>query len=211
MNKGNSGIQNIALEFIKEKNNENFTKLINRLKPGLFGYVYRYVKDKDLVNEVLSQTFLTIWEKIDQYKPKYNFSTWAYTIARNISLGIIKESYKNLSYDKYISNHSRLLQAYNPVFNMNTECMLPIGEELTQELYDASISAIDNLDEPYKTVMIEREIHQKQLSDIANDLGWNLSTVKTRLRKGRKDVAKILYKKYPDLIDSYFGNENEEI
>ena len=55
--------------------------------------------------------------------------------------------------------------------------------------------------------MLEREIKQKQLNDIANDLGWNLSTVKTRLRKGRKDVAEVLYKKYPDLVDSYLGNE----
>jgi DNA-directed RNA polymerase specialized sigma24 family protein len=68
---------------------------------------------------------------------------------------------------------------------------------------------INQLSEPYKTVMIEREINQKQLNDIADDLGWNLSTVKTRLRKARKDVAEVLYKKYPDQIDSYFGNENE--
>jgi DNA-directed RNA polymerase specialized sigma24 family protein len=57
--------------------------------------------------------------------------------------------------------------------------------------------------------MIERELNQKQLSDIAIDLGWNLSTVKTRLRKARKDVAEILYKKYPDMVDSYFGNNEE--
>jgi len=106
-------------------------------------------------------------------------------------------------------NHSRLLQMYNPVFNMNTEVMGPSGEELTQKLFDASVSAIDELDEPYKSVMIEREINQKQLNDIAIDLGMNLSTVKTRLRKARKDVAEILYKKYPDAVDAYFGNENE--
>jgi DNA-directed RNA polymerase specialized sigma24 family protein len=131
-----------------------------------------------------------------------------YTIAKNEALGIIRNSRKNISFDKYMNNHSRLLQIYNPVFNMNTECIGPSGEQLTQELYDASISAINDLDEPYKTVMFEREINQKQLNDIANDLDWNLSTVKTRLRKARKDVADKLYKKYPDMVDSYFGNED---
>jgi len=203
-----ASIQTIATEFIEKKNNKTFTLLINRLKPGLLSFAYRYVKDKDLSEEVVSQTFIAIWEKIHQYNPQYNFSTWAYAIAKNEALGILRNSNKNLSYDKFLSNNSKLLQFYNPVFNMNAEVIGPSGEELTQQLYDVSISAINNLKEPYKTVMFEREINQKQLNVIAEDLSWNLSTVKTRLRKARKDVAEVLYKKYPDLVDSYFlGNE----
>lgn len=209
MNK-NTSIQTIALNFIQNKNNKTFTELINRLKPGLFSFAYNFVKDKDLANDVVSQTIILMWQKIDQYNSKYNFSTWVYAIAKNEALGAIRQKGKNLSYDKYVNNHSRLLQLYNPVFNMNTEVMGPVGEELTQKLFDASMSAINELREPYRTVMLEREINQKQLTDIANDLGWNLSTVKTRLRKGRKDIAEVLYKKYPDLVDSYIANENEE-
>jgi RNA polymerase sigma-70 factor (ECF subfamily) len=208
MNKAPS-IQQIATQFIQDKNNKTFSILIKRLKPGIMSFAYKYVKDKDLCEEVSAQTFIAIWEKIHQYNPKFNFSTWAYAIARNEALGILRNSSKTLSYDKFSSNHSHLLQTYSPVFNMNTECLSPTGEELTQKLYDASIAAIAELDEPYKTVMYEREINQKQLSDIAETLAWNLSTVKTRLRKGRKDVAEILYKKYPDLVDSYFGNNEE--
>jgi len=202
-------IQTLALQFIENKNNETFKILTNRLKPGLLAFAYKYVKDRDLSQEVVSQTFITIWEKIEQYKLQYNFSTWVYAIAKNEALGIIRNGHKYLSFDKYMSNHSRLLQLYNPVFNMNIECIGPSGEELTQRLYDASVSAINSLNEPYKTVMVEREVYQKQLNDIANDLGWNLSTVKTRLRKARKDVAEVLYKKYPDLVDSYFGTNEE--
>jgi DNA-directed RNA polymerase specialized sigma24 family protein len=109
-----------------------------------------------------------------------------------------------------MENHSKLLSIYTPTSSFETEVIGPVGEELVSHLFDASISAIHSLKEPYKTVMIEREINQKQLSDIANNLGWNLSTVKTRLRKARKDVAEVIYKKYPDLVDSYFGTENED-
>ena len=209
MSRKKESIQIIALNFIENKTNENFTKLINRLKPGIISFAYNFVKDRDLANEVSSQVFIAIWEKINQYNSKFNFSTWTYAIAKNEALGILRNRNKNLSYDKYMQNNSKLLQTYNPVFNMNTEIMIPHGETLTQILYDVSVSAIEELDEPYKTVMIEREINQKKLSNIAGDLGWELSTVKTRLRKARKDIAEVLYKKYPDLVDSYFGNENE--
>jgi len=208
MGKNNISIQSLALDFLKNRNDKTFTVLTNRLKPGLLSFSYNFVKDRDLSQEVVSQTFIRIWEKIEQYNTKFKFSTWVYTIAKNEALGIIRNGRKNISFDKYMNNHSRLLQIYNPVFNMNTECIGPSGEQLTQELYDASISAINDLDEPYKTVMIEREINQKQLNDIADYLDWNLSTVKTRLRKARKDVADKLYKKYPDMVDSYFGNED---
>lgn len=209
MSKKPISIQSIALNFIHNKNNKTFTELINRLKPGLLSFAYKYVKDIDLSKEVVSQTFIAIWEKIDQYNPEYNFSTWAYAIAKNEALGILKNSQKNVSFDKYMNNHSRLLKLYNPVYNMNTECMSPTGEDLTQKLFDASISAMEDLSEPYKTVIIEREINKRQLADIAEVLGWNLSTVKTRLRKARKDVADVISKKYPDLVHSYFTDEKE--
>lgn len=208
MGKKQLSIQNIAQNFIDNKTNQTFTELINRLKPGLLSFSYKFVKDRDLAKEIVSQTFINIWEKIDQYNSDFNFSTWVYAIAKNEALGILRSQSRTVSYDKYKQNNSKVLQHYSPVFTMNLECIAPTGEKLVEKLVDASISAIKNLEEPYKTVMIEREVNQKQLQDIAEDLGWNLSTVKTRLRKARKDVAEVLYKKYPDLVDSYFGNEN---
>jgi len=205
MSKKALSVQQIALNFLSNRNNENFSILIKRLKPGLLSFAYNFVKDRDLANEVVSQTFIATWEKIHQYNTEYNFSTWIYAIAKNEALGILRNKNKTFSYDQYLSNNSKLLLLHTPVDIFNTECMIPNGEELTQKLYDASISAINELNEPYRTVMYEREINQKHLNDIADDLGWNLSTVKTRLRKGRKDVAEVLYKKYPDLIDAYYG------
>jgi RNA polymerase sigma-70 factor (ECF subfamily) len=206
MAKTNS-IQSIALDFIEKKDNASFAILMKRLKPGLNSYVYKYIKDRDLCNEVLSQTFITIWEKINQYNPKWNFSTWVYAIAKNETLGQIRIKNKTVSHDKMVENHSKVLTNFSPIVSMNIESIGPTGEQLIQDLYDASLNAINNLKEPYRTVIFEREINQKQLQDIADQLSWNLSTVKTRLRKARKDVAETLVKKYPGLVEAY----NEEI
>src|ERR1035437_9979464 len=112
MSKNQESIQNIALEFIKNRNNETFSKIVNRLRPGLLSFAYKYVKDRDLSNEVVSQTFIIVWEKINQYNSKFKFSTWVYAIARNEALGILKGKNKTLSLDKYTDNHSHLLQMY---------------------------------------------------------------------------------------------------
>jgi len=208
MTKKSNSIQTIALDFVEKRDNESFTVLIDRLRPGLTSFVYRYIQDRDLINEVLSQTFISIWEKIDQYKSKYNFSTWVYAIAKNEALGQIRIKNKTLSHDKLTENHSRVLKMHSPIDSLETEVIGPVGENLIQQLYDASLNAIHNLREPYKTVMIERQINGKQLQKIADELGWNTSTVKTRLRKARKDIAANLEKNYPDLVEAY--NEKDQ-
>ena len=197
MAKTNS-IQSIALNFIKNKDNASFAILVKRLKPGLNSFIYKYVKDKDLCDEILSHTFIAIWEKIDQYNPKWNFSTWVYAITKNATLGQMR--FKNKSMP--------LLANFSPVSSMNIESIGSTGEQLIQDLYDASLNIMKNLKEPYKTVIFEREINQKHLQDIAETLNWNLSTVKTRLRKARIDVAENLKKKYPHLVEAY--NEERE-
>jgi RNA polymerase sigma-70 factor, ECF subfamily len=209
MGKSKESIQTIALNFIENKNNNNFKKLIERLKPGLSKFVYQYVKDNQLCNEVLSQTFIAIWEKIDQYKVQYNFSTWVYAIARNESLGILRAGNKLISFDNATSNTSsgKIYMYANTSTNMNIEVIGPTGEELITNLYDKVLNTIDQLQEPYKTVMIEREVKEKQLNTIAIELGWNCSTVKTRLRKARKDVANIIQDKYPELVELYVEKE----
>ena len=201
--KKNNSVQVTALNFIEKRNNDTFTKLIDRIKPGLSSFVYKYVQDKDIINEILAQTFISVWEKVDQYNSDYNFSTWVYAIAKNEALGQIRNQNKNLSHDRLTENHSKVLQMYSPTDNIQSEVIGPVGEELIQKLYDVSINAINNLKEPYKTVMIEREVNRKQLQEIADQLGWNTSTVKTRLRKARKDIADNVKKSYPDLVEAY--------
>lgn len=200
-------IQSLALDFLEKRDNFTFSKLINRLEPGLMLFAKKYIKDEDIRKEVVSQTFISVWEKIEQYDTKYNFSTWVYAIAKNEAFGQLRQSKKNLSHDKLVENHSRILKIYSPEVHMNLECMGPSGDELRAQLYDLTLREISDLEEPYRTVMYEREINKKQLQDIAEDLEWNLNTVKTRLRKAKQDIADNLMKKYPELIEAY--NEEE--
>ena len=208
MQRKENSIQSLALDFLENKDNKTFRTLINRLKPGLISYTYKYVNNIDLCKEIVSKTFIAVWEKIDQYNSEYNFSTWVYAIAKNESLGQLRIQKRNLSHEKLTENHSKVLKFYSPVENMNIEFIGPSGEELVHCLYEKTIEEIQSLEEPYKTVMVEREINQKRLQDIAADLNWNLSTVKTRLRKARKDIANSLKEKHPDLLEAYYEEEN---
>lgn len=208
MHKKERSIQTIALEFIKDKNEQIFSELIHRLKPGLLTFIQKYIpNDSDSREEIVACTFINVWEKINQYNDKFNFSTWVYAIAKNEVLGFLRISKRTVSHDKLLENHSKLIKLYyQPFYTTDLECIGPSGENISIELYNLTIKEINNLEEPYKTVMVEREVNQKQLQDIAEVLGWNLNTVKTRLRKARQEISDTLHKKYPELIESYYEN-----
>jgi len=203
-----NSIQSLATEFLQTKSHKTFKSLINRIKPGLSSYIYKnYIKDTDKCKDIISTTLANIWNKIDQYDSERGyFSTWAYKIAANVAIAEIKNQRKNLSHENLTENHSKLLRIYSPTYNIEMEVCAPVGEILIQTLYDASIDAIQNLKEPYKKVATERIINDKPLQDIAVDLNWHLSTVKTRFYKAQKLIKNILEVKYPELIESYHEN-----
>lgn len=208
MSKGNS-IQTLAIKFIETKDESEFRNLINRLKPGLMGFVYKYIQDADLTKEIVSQVFIVIWEKYNQYNPKWNFSTWVYSIAKNEALGALRLRNKNLSHDKLEENHSSILRMYSPEIHMNTEVIGPSDDEIIDILHEKTMEEIYNLEEPYKSIMIEREVNQKHLNDIAKTLDMNLSTVKTRIRKARNDIASIMMEKHSSLVKAYYERKEE--
>ena len=209
MHRENISIQSLAIDFLEQRDNKTFSNLIRRLKPGLISFTLNYVHDINLAREIVSKTFIAVGEKIDQYNKDYNFSTWVYAIAKNEALGQLRLKSKTISRDKLIENHSKLLKVYSPLTSINIEVIGPSGEKLTSALYEKTLEQIENLEEPYRTVIFEREINNKRLQDIAVDLGWNLNTVKTRLRKARKDVADMLKEKHPDLLEAYYDEEDE--
>jgi RNA polymerase sigma-70 factor (ECF subfamily) len=203
-----NSIQTIALQYIETKADKDFGILMDRLRPGLTSFVYKFVKDVDLSKEIVLQVFINIWEKSHQYNDQYMFSTWAYGIARNEALCALRLQKRNVSREKLEENNSRVLKLYSPVVNIEMEVVGPPAAEIIDILHEKTIDEIYKLEEPYKSVMVEREINSKQLQDISNDLGWNLSTVKTRLRKARKDIAINITKNHPGLVDAY--NELEK-
>ena len=92
----------------------NNPNLINRFQDGdqqalseiydhysgaLYGVLLRMCRQEAVAQDVLQETFITIWEKRGSYDPqKGRFYTWAYRIAKNTALNAVRKS------DKLIQN-----------------------------------------------------------------------------------------------------------
>jgi len=69
--------------------------LYDKYSGALYGVIIRICKKEDVAQDLLQETFLKIWKKIDQYDSKRGkFYTWAYRIAKNTALNEIRKSKK---------------------------------------------------------------------------------------------------------------------
>ena len=92
-------LQEMGLRFFESRNEKDFTRVYNRLKPSISYYLRELVPQMDDRNEVIATTFSKVWNKIEQYDPYWNFSTWVYRIARNEALLFHRGRKKTYSYE----------------------------------------------------------------------------------------------------------------
>src|SRR5262249_997579 len=61
-----------------------FEILLHRHRKPVFNFILRYVGDKETAEDLLQETFMRVIKGSDAYKRQAKFTTWLYTIARNL-------------------------------------------------------------------------------------------------------------------------------
>ena len=62
-----------------------FEELVERYKNRIYNFIYRFVNDVSLAEDLTQDTFLKLFTHKDSYRDIAKFSTWLYTIAQNLA------------------------------------------------------------------------------------------------------------------------------
>lgn len=167
----------------KEKTGKEFTTLYQKYYPKLIYFTNKICNDQQRAEDISIDSFILALDKIEKYdSEKSQFSTWLFTIAKNLTFQELKSSKKSVSMDFEFDGEGTTIKDF-----INT------GEEVDNEqIHDVVCkkaevmrNCISELKEPYKTVIEMREIQKMPYQDIADKLGRNLSTIKSQIRNGR--------------------------
>lgn len=206
MKKSKKTYKELALEFKNTKSEKSFSDLYNKMRPGLWNYIYKIVKDPDVADDITSTTLTTVYLKIDQYDPNYQITTWAYRIGFNASIGFLRVNNKKVSMNVFTDKGIETDTTGNLPFQqtaLNSSSYTTVEQEhlekeekLTRQ-FNLTLEAIKSLPPMYKGYMVERFINKKQYNDILDimldkEKGINLQTVKNRIFRGRKIIQKQL-------------------
>lgn len=194
--------KSLMLEFQATKSHHAFTKLYKKLAPILKNYIRGIVKDSDVTEDLLANTFTKIFTKVDQYDPQWQASTWSYTIAHRECLRWIKkERNTRVSLSYFNENGSEVISDDDSVSisNSNTSSIeiegdrtesqwLAEDEALTNQ-FNFAIESIQNLKPMYREILNDNLVKGMKYREIADKYDLPLQTIKNRIRRAKQLVA----------------------
>jgi RNA polymerase sigma-70 factor (ECF subfamily) len=82
---------------LKERSSHAFAYLYDNYSGTLYNIILQILPDQELASDVLQETFLNIWRKIDSYdESKGKLFTWMLNVTRNLSIDTVRsKSFQN--------------------------------------------------------------------------------------------------------------------
>ncbi len=199
----NNGLFSEQEKVFVERTGKDFSTLYKKYYPKLIYFTSRMLEtnkmDIQYAEDISTDSFLTAFEKIDKYeKDKAQFSTWLFTIAKNLALQSIKNNKKQISLDVEYDEEGTTMKDFIQEDEPEIERYFA-NEKKASIMMDC----IYELKEPYKTVIEMREVKKMAYKDIAEILGKNLSTIKSQIRNGRAILVKETEERFAKIDEQY--------
>lgn len=186
-------------KIFKERTGNDFEHYYRKYYQKLIYFTNKMCNDIQKAEDVTTDSFIVALEKIDKYeKGKSQFSTWLFTIAKNLMLQEIKVQKKTVSIDIEIDEEGTTLKDF-----IQEEENKEYISDISYKKAEIMKKHMNELKEPYRNVLHMREVQKMAYKDIAEKLNKNLSTIKSQIRGGRA-ILKSQTKKEFDMLDDMY-------
>jgi len=181
-----SRLDHALMKRIGEGDEQAFRQLVERHQGLVVGTVSKMLRNTSDSEDIAQQVFLRVWKHAKRYKPRAKFTTYLFTITRNL---VFNESRrrsrkKEVSADEREENSHRLIED-RPEYQ-------PDAEMLQSELQQAVDQAIAALPETQRMAVVLRRYDQLPYEEIAEILEISLPAVKSLLFRARTTLKESL-------------------
>jgi len=156
-----------------------YIELVNRYKDKLINFIFNYLGDLESSEDVVQETMIKLYQKKHYYKEIAKFSTWLYTIAKNLA---------NTELRKRKQKKTTLLSQFSKddkTYELPSNDPEP-GQEIQTDIVNKIIrDAVDQLSEKFKIVIVLRDIQGLAYEDISEIINVPIGTVKSRINRAR--------------------------
>ena len=178
---------------VKRGDRAAFAALAEKYKQPLFNFVFRTLRDETESEDVAQNTFLQVWKSRARYERTAKFSTWLFTIARNLCLNEIRRRSRHPAEsleESHAEHEDQPLRQYE-----DKNVYLPTENVLHGELAHKIEEALDELPENQRTAILLCRQDELSYEEIAEVLDCSLSATKSLIHRGR-EVLKEKLKRY---------------
>ena len=164
---------------------EAFEVLLQRHERGIHNFILRSVNNRARAEDLTQEVFFRVIRSAPKYKTSARFTTWLYTIARNICIDQSRRKANKLevSLDRPVARGDQDGRDRTFMESVGDQAASSGGVELVrQEFRNRLKVALDALPEEQREVFLLREVSGLKFREIADVVGVPENTIKSRMR-----------------------------
>lgn len=169
-----------------------FGQLVDRYKRIVFSIALRHLRNEDEAMDLVQDTFLKAWTKLDSYQPDSNFKAWICRIAANGSIDRIRRNRTRRAdeLDDRIGE-DQLAEGRTPSIGTWGRST-PLQQTELNVLGERLLAALETLPEAHRQCVLLCDVHGYSYQEIADELEVPKGTVMSRLFYARKKLQVLL-------------------
>ncbi|MGB1698622.1 MAG: RNA polymerase sigma factor [Nannocystaceae bacterium] len=183
------------MEAFREGDAASFEELTRRHRRGLFNFLLRSVGNRARAEELLQEVFLRVIRARERYVVTAKFTTWVYTIARNIAIDESRRA--KFRRHRSLDAPTAMRDGEGPSLHERIPATQVSTDDAAQAptIRDRVAAAVSQLPEEQREVFVMRQFRGMSFRQIGEVVGASENTAKSRMRyaleKLRKDLADI--------------------
>ena len=171
---------------VGQQDEQAFEELITRHQNAVIGTAAKMLNSTSEAEDIAQQVFIRLWKSASRYQVKAKFTTFLYTITRNLVFSETKRKQRK----KEHSLEQQQEDSYTVIEDKNSQSP---GEEILQAELKAKIDeAIMILPEKQRLAVIFRRYENMPYEEISDILELSVSAVKSQLFRARNTLREHL-------------------
>lgn len=172
-----------------------FTEIFDAYRPGVYGYLLGRVSDPDTARDLLQETFLRVWRRLEEVRaiaPERQ-RAWIFAVARNL----VTDTYRARA------TREATGEALQDVVRTTVpEADQPEKRAATAELVSEVGTAVRNLPEDLRVILAMHAVSELTSAQIGAALELPAGTVRYKLNQARRALARDLGLSEPSLEEA---------
>jgi len=177
-----------AVDEVLAGKHESFRVLVDRHGRKVFGLAYRMTGNEHDADEVVQETFLRCYKRLDSFESRSTFSTWLYRIASNCALDLLAKRKQDKAH--IVENEAREDDGNPEERTLDYASPQPGPERmlLSSELRQRVAGAMKRLTDVERTAFVLRHFEGRSIAEIGAVLKVREEAVKNTIFRAVKKM-----------------------
>jgi RNA polymerase sigma-70 factor (ECF subfamily) len=175
---------------VRQGDVDAFAELVDKYKQPVLNIASRMLRDPTEAEDLAQNVFVQVYKSAHRYRISAKFSTWLFTIVRNLCLNEIRRRSRHPADSLEGTVNSQ--EGSVPIQFEDRKAVIPRDQAIESELEAKIEEALADLPENQRTAILLCRDDDMSYEDIAKILGASLSATKSLIHRGRETLKQKL-------------------